>query len=177
MTERELLEVFAKIKSTDEHPEAGEIRLVSDFAHEFIFCRGNLENGLYERWDSQGDLKMQIETKNGYIVSNILMLKLLRADDDHPERGEIREAHTPEGHLSHYERGDKQNGLYESWYPDNGIQAKQANYKNGELDGLYEEWDFYGTPIVKQDYEEGILVKDYFEESKKKRYHKFKFKL
>lgn len=173
MTEREILEVFAKIKSNDEHPEAGEVQLFSAFPNEMIFVRGDLENGLYERWDSQGNLKMQIESKNGYIVSNILMLKLLRADDDHPERGEIREAHTPEGYLSHYERGDKQNGLYESWHPDNGIQAKQANYKNGELDGLYEEWDFYGTPIVKQDYEEGILVKDHFEEPKKKRWHRF----
>ena len=66
-------------------------------------------------------------------------LEEIRANDEHPERGEIKLI--MDGLLKDYYFRLERDRTCEVWYP-SGLLAERCNYKEGKLDGPYESyWD------------------------------------
>lgn len=99
-----------------------------------VIFRGNKQNGLYEEWFEDGQLKDRSHYKDGF-------------------KNGLSEEWYPDGTL--YQRGTlkdgRYNGFYESWYP-NGNRYIRANYTNGSRDGLFEEWYENGLMFDRANY-------------------------
>lgn len=63
------------------------------------------------------------------------IISRIKESDPSPDLGEI----TFNREVQIFERGNKENGLYESWWS-NGNKLVRYQYKNGKLDGLQESW-------------------------------------
>lgn len=78
-------------------------------------------------------------------------LAKIKANDEHPERGEIRY----NSDVNFFERGYRKNGLYESWYS-NGQLCERKNYLVGKLHGLQESWHKNGKLFIRENYKHGL---------------------
>lgn len=63
------------------------------------------------------------------------IISRIKESDPSPDMGEI----TFNREVQIFERGNKENGLYESWWA-NGSKLVRYHYKNGKLDGIQESW-------------------------------------
>ena len=63
------------------------------------------------------------------------IISRIKENDPSPDLGEI----TFNREVQIFERGNRENGLYESWWA-SGNKLDRYQYKNGKLDGLQESW-------------------------------------
>lgn len=101
--------------------------------------KGNKQNGVYEEWFDEKQLRRRINYKNG-------------------KRNGLREVWHFNGQLKvreNYKDG-KLDGLQEEWNPDGELKSRD-NYKNGELDGLCETWDINGKIRTRENYKDGVF--------------------
>lgn len=78
-------------------------------------------------------------------------LEEIRANDEHPERGEIKLVKDVLGN-EYFERTNS--ASFEIWHL-NGQLKNRGTYKDGKLDGLWEEWNREGTLIKRENYKDG----------------------
>lgn len=104
------------------------------------------------------------------------VLEGLIANDQHPERGEIKLAKDIFGYVSferltpnHFERwydngqlnqkclikDGESDGLYEKWHK-NGQLFCRGNYINGRIEGTFEEWYENGQLMLRCNYKKGL---------------------
>lgn len=132
--------MLERIRTNDQYPERGEIKLaVVDYAnyyferqsaerHEIWYRNGQLKSlfdksiGVKKEWDENGYLESVINYRNGV-------------------RNGLSEHYYPNGQVASrttFKYGEE-DGPCETWHP-NGQLRSHMNYKNGKLNGLYERW-------------------------------------
>lgn len=96
------------------------------------------------------------------------VLEELWANDQYPERGEIKLVKDVLGN-EYFERTNSVS--FEIWHL-NGQLKNRGTYKDGKLDGLWEEWDREGTLIKRENYKDGIphgLQEEWYENGRLER--------
>ena len=125
--------------------------------------RGNKENGTYEEWDENGQLRRRENYKDGELDGlqeewDENGKLLYRANYKNGEKDGVWEYYYENGQLrkrENYKNGEE-DGLREWWYK-NGQLQRRANCKNGELDGVQEYWYENGQLRRRENYKNGEL--------------------
>ncbi|MBR8802389.1 toxin-antitoxin system YwqK family antitoxin [Porphyromonas levii] len=125
--------------------------------------KGNRQNGLYECWHDNGQLRERSNWKDG-LEDGLFegwhengRLRV-RGHWKGGKREGLSERWYEDGRLAFrgtYKNG-KPVGLFEKWYED-GRLLKRCTYKEGLEDGLYERWHENGQPWIRCTYKEGKL--------------------
>ena len=130
-------EVLERIKANDQHPERGEITLITEGSFRGCFVRETPD--FFEWWHKNGQLGVRCNLKEGKLDG-------------------IYEGWHNNGQLSfrcNYENG-KKDGLKECWY-DNGQLEERCNFKEGDEEGLWECWHENGQLKFRCDCKDGRL--------------------
>ena len=123
--------------------------------------KGNKQNGTYEAWHPNGQMRVRAHYKNGipvgiyeswYENGNPLVKTY------HNEKGEYDGLYEDwyengQPHSRSNFKGDMVDGLSEDWYED-GQLKERCNYKDGNLDGLRELWYDDGQPLLRENYKD-----------------------
>lgn len=113
-------EFLKRLNADDQHPERGQITFIQEY-HPSLpkgICRGNKENGLYERWYANGQRWKRCNYING---------KLQGLYEWWDKDGQIRGK-------NNYISGEL-DGLCERWYA-NGQLMERSSYKDGKLEAF-----------------------------------------
>ena len=119
------------------NPETGKTS-ISGFLY-----RGNKENGVYEEWHDNNQLRTRIYYKNGVADGPILHW--------YPNGQKSLEFNRSNG---------REEGPYMSWYS-NGQVHRKAMYRDGYLEGVEEYWYENGKPLKRNVYHDNILAIPY----------------
>lgn len=122
--------VLEKIKANDQHPEGGEIKLITEGSFRGYFVRETPD--LRELWYGNGQLRDRRSYKDGG-----------------PEG--LWESWHVNGQLwkrGYYKDGEP-DGKHYQWYPNGQLQSIR-NWVSGDFEGLSEDWDEEGRLIERR---------------------------
>lgn len=121
--------------------------------------KGNKQNGTYEAWHYNGQMRVRAHYKNGIPVGSYEswyengnpLVKI-----SYNEKGEYDGLYEDwyengQPHSRSNFKDDMVDGLSEDWYED-GQLKERCNYKDGNLDGLRELWYDDGHPLLRENY-------------------------
>ena len=130
-----------------------------------LYGLDEIQNGLYQRWYWNGQIKTQVNYVNGkeeglfqcWYSTGYKFCEVNYVNGNFEGFYKSWHENGRRACQAYYVNG-KQEGLSESWYP-SGKQEETCYYRNGQKHGYYERCWESGHVICKQLYEDGKIVK------------------